>query len=119
MKKIFPLTAAGKADARVIEAIKHDVRKYVNRERRKPLPEGFDIWEFSCKAGLDQATAESKPLRDVGPAIDAVASGGASAVYLEILAVPSHRSVPASTTAVQPPPPSASDIAAPASPTDN
>ncbi len=102
MKKIFPLTAAGKADARVVDGIKHDVRKYVNRERKKPLPEGFDIWEFSCKVGVDQATAENKTLRDVGPAIDAVASGGASAVYLEILAVPSHRIVPATTLQAAP-----------------
>jgi hypothetical protein len=100
MKKTFPLTAAGKADARVVEAIKRDVRKYVNRERKKPLPEGFELWEFACKVGVDQQTAESKTLREVGVAIDAVASAGAGAgtVYIEILAVPSHRLAPLTTT---------------------
>ena len=95
MKKTFPLKAAGKADARVIEAIKNDVRKYVNRERKKPLPAGFEIWDFACKVGGDQQSAESKSLREVGGAIDTVASAGAGAVYLEVLAVPSHRVVPA------------------------
>ncbi|HTO04220.1 MAG TPA: DUF6172 family protein [Opitutus sp.] len=95
MKKVFPLTAPGKADARVVESIKHEVRKYVKRERRKAVPPEFEQWDFACKVGAAQATAESKRLGDVGTAIDAVAATGAGAVYLEITAIPSLRTPPA------------------------
>ena len=91
MKKTFTLQAPGKADARVVESIKHDVRKYVKRERRKTLPEGFDLWEFTCKVGPTAAATESQQLNEVGAAIDRVVIAGGSSVYLEITAVPAHR----------------------------
>ncbi len=91
MKKTFPLQAPGLVAARVIEAIKYDVRKYVKRERGKKLPEGFDTWDFSCKVGASAVSAEAKPLDEVGPAIDEVAKLGAPGVYVEIVATPGHR----------------------------
>jgi hypothetical protein len=91
MKKTFPLHAPGKADPRVVEAIKHDVRKYVKRERGKTLPEGFDLWEFACKVGATGPTATITPLNDVGAAIDAIVNAGGTEVYVEILAVAGHR----------------------------
>ena len=96
MKKNFPLRAADRADARVIDAIKYDVRKYVKRERKKPFPEGFDLWDFACKVGRDQSSAEDKSLPDVGAAIDAIATEGGDSIYIEVLAVPARRIVSAS-----------------------
>ena len=90
MKKTFPLSAPDRATARVIDAIKHDVRKYVKRERRKPLPEGTDFWTFACKVGPDAATAEPKLIDEVNAAIDAVAAGGTTEVHIEVLAVSGH-----------------------------
>jgi hypothetical protein len=95
MKKTFPLKMPGRADARVVEAIKSDVRKYVKRERRKTLPEGFSEWAFACKAGASAAAATSCKLADIGGIIDAVASAGGTEVYVEILAAPSHRAAAA------------------------
>lgn len=94
MKKVFPLTMPGKADARVLESIKHEARKYVKRERRKPVPADFEQWDFVCKVGAVQAAAESNHLRDLGAAIDAVAASGAESVYLEITAIPARRMPP-------------------------
>jgi hypothetical protein len=91
MKKAFALHSPGKADARVLESVKNDVRKYVKRERKKPLPEGFDVWEFNCRIGADVASAEAKTLKDVSGAIDQIALTGVDAVYVEILAVPGRR----------------------------
>ena len=91
MKKNFPLKAPGKADARVIEAIKSDIRKYVKRERRKTPPEGFELWDFNCKVGASAATAEVQPLKEIGRVIDAVAQTGVESVYVEIIAAPGHR----------------------------
>lgn len=87
MKKTFPFSAPDRATARVIDAIKHDVRKYVKRERRKELPEGKDFWDFACKIGATADAAEPKSLDEVNPAIDAVAAAGAETVFVEILAV--------------------------------
>ena len=91
MKKTFPLTAPGKAPARVVESVKHDVRKYVQREHRKALPPGFDQWGFRCKVGPDPEHAADCELGNLSPAIDAIAKTGAPQVYVEILAEPARR----------------------------
>ena len=87
MKKTFSLKDPAKDDQRVVEAIKHEIRKYAKRERRKPLPAGFDLWELQCRIGPEPALAEGKPFKEVPAAIDAVALAGGAAVYVEILAV--------------------------------
>ena len=43
MRKTFPLRAEGKHPDRVLEAVKHEIRKYIKRERRRDLPEGADF----------------------------------------------------------------------------
>lgn len=91
MKKTFPLQAPGKDDARVRDKIRHVVNKYVRRSQRKVPPEGFGIWEFMCKVGVSAENAEDKTIKEVGAAIDQVALTGATAVYVEILAVPAQR----------------------------
>jgi hypothetical protein len=102
MKKTFPLHAPGRADERVVEAIKHDVRKYVKRERGKSLPTGFDQWDFNCRVGLSASAATVRDLRDVARAIDEVVQLGSEEVYVEIFAVAALRtprlvSIPAAT----------------------
>lgn len=87
MKKTFLLKDPAKEAQRVIEAVKHDVRKYAKRERRKPLPEGFDRWELQCRVGPEPALAEDRPFKEVAAAIDAVAAAGGAAAYVEIIAV--------------------------------
>lgn len=94
MKKTFPLSVPGKDRQRVVEAIQHDVRKYVKRERRKELPEGAGVWEFNCRVGPSQEAAEARPLPEVSRAIDGVAKAGAAEIYVEILATPGLRAKP-------------------------
>lgn len=94
MKKIFPLKLPGKADPRVLDAVKHDVRKYVQRERRKALPEGFDRWNFRCKVGPDRDQAADCELDRLAPALDTIANAGSAEAYVEILAEPGHRVQP-------------------------
>ncbi len=91
MKKIFPLKDPKKADARVLEAVKSELRKYVQREQRKDLPEGFNRWDFACKVGADAATATVRPLSEVVTAVDAAAKAGAAAVFVEIVALPARK----------------------------
>lgn len=91
MKKTFPLQAPGKDDARVRDKIRHEVNKYVRRSQRKTPPEGFAIWEFLCKVGANPESAETRAVKEAGAAIDTVAQSGATAVYVEIIAVPAQR----------------------------
>ncbi len=93
MKKNFPLHDPKKPAARVLETIKNELRKYVQREQRKKLPEGFNRWDFACKVGADAATAAVLPLSDVIGGVEAAAQSGAASVYVEIIALPGTKPV--------------------------
>ena len=91
MKKTFPLEIEGKNRDRVLEATKHEIRKYVKRQRRVPLPEGVDFWDFDCKFGANAQTAVVVHFATITALIDAVAAEGGDAFYLELLAKTGHR----------------------------
>ena len=86
MKKTFKLHIEGKNPDRVLEAIKHEVRKYVKRERGKTLPKGVDYWAFDCKFGATEATAEVVRLAEITKKMDEHVSAGGESFYVEILA---------------------------------
>lgn len=92
MKKTFQLTIEGKNRDRVLEATKHEIRKYIKRERSKTLPEGVDFWDFDCKFGTRPDNAQGVHFATLTDLIDAVANEGGAAFYLELLAKPGHRS---------------------------
>lgn len=91
MKKTFQLKPEGKHPDRVLEAIKHEIRKYVKRQRRVPLPAGVDFWDFDCRFGTSEAVAASVHFATLTPLMDAVAKEGGDAFYIEILAKNGHR----------------------------
>lgn len=91
MRKTYPLAIEGKHRDRVLDAVKHDIRKYLRRERRRELPEGVDFLDFDCKFGLTPEAAEVVHLSALIKAMDAAAQEGAAAVYVEIISKPGHR----------------------------
>ena len=91
MKKTYLLNIEGKNRDRVLEAVKHEVRKYVKRERRRDLPEGVDYWDFDCKFGVTEQVAELAHLATLTERMDAVAKDGGEQFYVEILAKHGHR----------------------------
>ncbi len=91
MKKTFKLNIEGKNRDRVLDAVKQDIRKYVKRQRRVPLPEGVDFWDFDCRFGASEATATVVHFATVMPLVDAAAKEGADAFYLELLAKEGRR----------------------------
>jgi hypothetical protein len=93
MKKTFKLQVEGKNPDRLLEAIKHEVRKYVKRERRKTLPQGVDYWAFDCKFGVTAEVAEVVLLGEITKKMDEVASAGGDSFYVEIIAVHGIRKV--------------------------
>ncbi len=92
MKKTFLLTSATQADARVRDKVRHEVNKYVKRERKKDLPEGYFRWDFNCKIGASEANATDTTVDEIAQGIDAVAAAGAEKVFLQIEAVAKKRS---------------------------
>lgn len=85
MKKTFPLQVEGKHPDRVLEAVKHDIRKYFKRERSRPVPAGADFWDFDCKVGASADSAQAVRVGAVIEAVDAAVQSGATSVYVEIL----------------------------------
>ena len=91
MKKTFQLNIEGKNRDRLLDAAKHEIRKYVKRERRRELPEGVDFWDFDCKFGPTQDKAEAVHFATLTGLIDTVAKEGGAHFYMEILARHGHR----------------------------
>ncbi len=91
MRKIFPLTQEGRHRDRVLDAVKHEIRKYLKRERRRELPEGVDFLDFDCRFGATKDTAEVVHLSALIGQLDALAREGGAQAYVEILAKPGVR----------------------------
>jgi hypothetical protein len=91
MRKTFQLQVEGKHPDRLLEAIKHEIRKYIKRERRRDLPEGADFWDFDCRFGSSAETAEAVHLSAITGLIDGIVNEAGKQFYVEILAKPGKR----------------------------
>ena len=91
LKKTFHLAVEGKNRDRLLDAAKHDIRKYAKRERSKALPEGVDFWDFECKVGASVGSSTSVHFAEVMGAVDALVVGGADQFYIEINSKAGHR----------------------------
>ena len=85
MKKTFVISHPRKKYDRLIEAVKHDVNKYVKRERNKPMPETVDFIDFDCKFGTTEAKAKKVHLAEISKCIDKAADKELESFYIEIL----------------------------------
>lgn len=92
MRKTYLLNIEGKNRDRLLDAAKHDIRKYVKRERSRPLPAGVDFWDFDCKFGATEADAEVVHFATLMGSVDAVASAGGDQFYVEVVTRHGHRS---------------------------
>ncbi len=92
MKKTFKMTHPKIKVPRLVEAIKYEIRKYIKRERGKPLPANVDFWDFDCRYGADAANSEVIHLDDINKAISQAEEQQLASFYLEILAKPGIRS---------------------------
>lgn len=86
MKKNFTFHASNKAPERQVESIKHEIRKYIKREKRKPLPEDVDFWTFSCRFGENETSVENIEFTDITSCIDKAFSNEWQGFYIEIIA---------------------------------
>jgi len=91
MKKTFQLTHPKIKAARVADAVRRDIKRYIKREQHKDLPEGVDFWDFDCKFGPTAEEAEVIAFADIGKQISEAEAGQLASCYIEILAKPGHR----------------------------
>lgn len=86
MKKTIALTHAKLQPARLVDSIKYDIKKYLNRERRKTLPAGMDYWTFDCRFGASEEVAEKIFTSEINKHIDVAMAQELASFYIEILA---------------------------------
>lgn len=90
MKKQFSVVESKISTDRQIDSIKHEIKKYIARERRKKLPEGQDFWGFNCKVGTSASDAKEVHVDDINKQIGLLSTEHTS-FYVEILAKPESR----------------------------
>jgi hypothetical protein len=95
MKKTFNISHPKIKVARLFEGVKHDVKKYIKRERNKQLPAGVDFWDFDCKYGNTEAEAEVVHMSAINKHIDEAEKLELTSFYLEIIVKEGFRSVKA------------------------
>ncbi len=91
MKKVFNLKEGNKNKARQLDAIKHEIRKYIKREKRKPLPEGVDFWDLKCKFGQNDEEPKSIEFIDITKHIDEASEQDCESIYMEIIATKGYK----------------------------
>jgi len=106
VRKTYQLNIEGRHRDRVLDAIRHDISKYLKRQRRAALPPGANFWDFDCRFGLSKDSATAAELARLKDLIAAAAQEEASALYVEILPRPgvrqSRTTAPASDEPLQP-----------------
>ena len=93
MKKTFQLTHEKIKPARLIEAVRRDVKKYLKREKRKSLPNGVDYWDFDCKFGATEDKAEIILASEISKCISEAEVENLESFYIEILAKPGYKKI--------------------------
>ena len=91
MKKVFTITESNKAPARQIDGFKHEIKKYIARERRKDLPEGSDFWDFECKIGKDESVMADVHVTQINSSIDSILIDKQQSFCVEIVAIAKTR----------------------------
>jgi hypothetical protein len=92
VKKTFQLKVENKKPERQADAIKHEIKKYITRERKKSLKDGFDYWDFDCKIGSDASSATPVHVDDISKKVDLFLQKELESFYCEILAKGMSRS---------------------------
>jgi len=86
MKKTFKLDHPKIKVPRVVDSVKHDIRKFLKKERKKPLPSGTVYWGFDCMFGQSEETAVEVHLSSITKKIDELVENNIMTIYVEIKA---------------------------------
>jgi hypothetical protein len=84
MKRTFNLDHPKIKVPRIVDSIRHDIKKFLKKERKKPLPSGTKYWGFNCKLGSSEDTAVEVPLSALTKSIDELVEKQIMTIYVEI-----------------------------------
>lgn len=91
MRRTYRLDIEGKNRDRLVEASKHDIRKYIRRERRKELPKGADFWDFDTRFGEDEASSKDVLPSELIRLVDALVAAGGNQFFVQVERKPGNR----------------------------
>ncbi|WP_299877478.1 DUF6172 family protein [uncultured Cocleimonas sp.] len=86
MKKTFKLEHPKIKTPRIVDSIKHEIKKFLKKERSKNLPADAKYWSFDCKVGQTEETANKVPLLSLTESIDDLVLNNAKSIYVELTA---------------------------------
>ena len=86
MKKTFKLDHPKIKVPRVVDSVKHEIKKFLKKERKNPLPAGATYWGFDCKFGPSEETAVEVHLSSLTKNIDELVEKKIMTIYVEITA---------------------------------
>ena len=69
-----------------MDAVKHEIRKYLKRERNKKLPEEAVFWDFDCRFGESGDSAKTVRASEITAALDKAHEAAWDSCYVEIIA---------------------------------
>ena len=84
MKKTYKLDHPKIKVPRVVDSVKHDIKKFLKKERKKNLPSGTKYWGFDCKFGQSEETAVEVHLSSLMKNIDELVEKNIMTFYVEI-----------------------------------
>jgi len=84
MKKTFKLDHPKIKVPRVVDSVKHDIRKFLKKERKTPLPSGAVYWGFDCKCGQSEELAVEVHPSVLTKQIDELVENNIMTIYVEI-----------------------------------
>ncbi|HHD75463.1 MAG TPA: hypothetical protein ENK95_01410 [Campylobacterales bacterium] len=87
MQKVFQIEQERLKPDRAVDAIKHELRKYVKREKKKELPNKATMyWDFDCKFGKTAELANACTFEEISAQLNSVVKEGWKACYIEVMA---------------------------------
>ena len=87
MKKTFNLVHPKIKAPRIVDSIKHDIKKYLKKERDQVLPSGMKYLTFDCFVGQSETSANKVDIKELNATIDDLVLNKAKTIYIEISAV--------------------------------
>ena len=91
MKKVYKLKDEKRNPERIVEAIKHEIRKYIKRERRKKLPKGAVYWEFDCRFGESAEDAKTMHSPELFSSLERAREAEWDSCYAELIRRPVYK----------------------------
>jgi len=101
LKKTFKLQESGKHPDRTMDTIKHQLKKYLKREKKKKFQSTNSFWDFECRFGKNNESAKDVTFNEISKLLDVARAEGWKECYVEIMAVAREKSLKENTVEIE------------------